>query len=107
MAMDLAAEVERRASWDSATGSPKRLSLSFLTSSSSYSIWSGSEIMKSRASFLTRLGDLNSVKVRLRCCWSPCDFTLSSVVAPLWSRCQNPTSVICDAAGEEFGFYLL
>ncbi|KAM1249725.1 hypothetical protein ACFX15_031782 [Malus domestica] len=74
MAMDLAAEVERRVSWDSATGSPKRLSLSFLTSSSSYSMWSRSEIMKSRASFLKRLGDLNSVKVRLRCCWSPCEF---------------------------------
>ncbi|KAM1302100.1 hypothetical protein ACFX2H_013056 [Malus domestica] len=74
MAMNLAAEAERRASWDGAIGSPKRLSLSFSTSSSSNSMWSGSEIMKSRASFLTGLGDLNSVKVRLRCCWSPCKF---------------------------------
>ncbi|KAM1223779.1 hypothetical protein ACFX2G_043720 [Malus domestica] len=74
MAMDLAAEAERKTSWDGATGSPKRLSLSFSTSSSSYSMWSGSEIMKLRASFLTGLGDLNSVKVRLRCCWSPCEF---------------------------------
>ncbi|TQE05222.1 hypothetical protein C1H46_009201 [Malus baccata] len=74
MAMDLAAEAERKASWDDATGSPKRLSLSFSTSSSSYSMWSWSEIMKLRASFLTGLGDLNSVKVRLRCCWSPCEF---------------------------------
>ncbi|KAM1004113.1 hypothetical protein ACFX1X_004403 [Malus domestica] len=74
MAMNLAVEAERKTSWDCATGSPKRFSLSISISSSSYSMWSGSEIMKSRASFLTGLGDLNSVKVRLRCCWSPCEF---------------------------------